>query len=78
MATFKRSKSQSVTNEQKQAIIEYLSSHPELSRGKFSNSFTHSSASKQWIELGETLNTMIGPSKEWKAWRRVMLIVKFT
>jgi len=73
MATFKRSKSQSVTNEQKQAIIDYLSSHPELSRGKFSNSCTHLTASKQWIELGETLDTMIGPSKEWKPWRRVML-----
>jgi len=61
MSTFKKSKTKSVTNEQKQAMIDYLSNHPELSRGKFTNNFTHLTASKQWIELGETLNAMIGP-----------------
>ncbi|KAF0750606.1 Uncharacterized protein FWK35_00023634, partial [Aphis craccivora] len=75
MATTKRPKSQSVTNEQKQAMVDYLSSHPELSRGIFTNNFTHSTAFKQWMELGETLNTMIGPSKEWKAGRRHISIV---
>ena len=77
MVTFKKPKSQSVTNEQKQAIIYYLGSHPEFTKGKFTNSFTHSIASKQWNKLGETLNAMTGFSKECKIWRKVMLFIKF-
>jgi len=42
MATSKRPKSQSVTNKQKQTMADYLSSHSELSKGKFTHNFTHS------------------------------------
>lgn len=68
MTTIKKTKSQSVTCEH------FLNSLKELMRGKCTQNFTHSVAAKQWAELGELLNVMIRPTKDWKAWRRVMLI----
>lgn len=74
MTTIKKTKSHSVTCEQKKVMVDFLNSHKELMRGKFTQNFTHSVAAKQWAELRELLNMMIGPTKDWKAWRRVRLI----
>ncbi|KAJ3622393.1 hypothetical protein MTP99_002906 [Tenebrio molitor] len=57
-----------VTGEQKEILVEFMGIHPELISGKFSSSFSKKDGEALWKLLGETLNSTIGPQKEWKAW----------
>lgn len=59
-STLKKLKSQSVTGKQNQVMVDYLRSYQELMRGKFTSTFTHAIAAKQWAEFGEILNSVIG------------------
>lgn len=71
MSSEKRKKSHSVTNDQKTAMVEFLSSHSDLLKGKHTATFTQNIAAQQWQELTNILNAIPGPIKEWKTWRRV-------
>lgn len=44
----KRKKSQSVTHEQKKAMIDFLNNHPNLMKGKHTVTFTQEIARQQW------------------------------
>jgi len=66
-------KSLFVTGDQKQTIIHFMESHSHLTKGKFSESFTNEKATNLWQELTTLLNSIPGPIKEWKTWRRVSI-----
>jgi hypothetical protein len=60
-----------VTGEQKEILVEFMRTHSELISGKFFPSFSKKDGEALWKLLGETINSTIGPQKEWKAWRKV-------
>ncbi|XP_050065583.1 uncharacterized protein LOC126554567 [Aphis gossypii] len=70
MSVEKRFKSKSVTNDQKSAMVDFMKNHEELAKGKHSSTFTQAIARQQWEELSGVLNSIPGPIKDWKAWRR--------
>jgi len=72
----KQIKSKSVTNDQKAAMVDFLKIHEDLSKGKHTSTFTQSVAKQQWEELSGILNSIPGPIKDWKSWRRVSLLFK--
>jgi len=74
MSCEKRKKSHSITNDQKSAMVDFLNSHSDLLKGKHSATFTQNIAAKQWQELTDLLNSIPGPIKDWKAWRRVCTV----
>ncbi|KAJ8911762.1 hypothetical protein NQ315_008814 [Exocentrus adspersus] len=65
-----KNKSGPVTEEQKEQMFQFLKTHKELIAGRFSSSFTTKTAELLWCQLSEVLNSMPGPKKEWKAWRK--------
>lgn len=71
MSVEKENKSKSVTNDQKSAIVDFLKSHEELAKDKHFSTFTQAIAKQQWEELMGILNSIPGPIKDWKSWRRV-------
>lgn len=71
MSTDKRQKGKSVTNDQKAAMVDFFKCHPNLYKGKHTVKFTQAIATQQWEELSAILNSIPGPIKDWKAWRRV-------
>ncbi|CAI6342984.1 unnamed protein product [Macrosiphum euphorbiae] len=52
-------------------MVDFLNNHSDLLKGKHSATFTKHIAAKQWQELTDLLNSIPGPIKYWKAWRRV-------
>lgn len=74
MSSEKRKKGHSVTNDQKMAMVDFLNNHSELLKGKHSATFTQSIAAQQWQQLTTILNSIPGPIKDWKAWRRVCTV----
>jgi len=71
MSIEKKNKCKSVTSDQKAAMIDFLKNHDELAKGKHSSTFTQAIAKNLWEELSRILNSIPGPVKDWKSWRRV-------
>jgi hypothetical protein len=63
-----------VTGEPKEILVEFMRTHAELIFGKFSPSFSKKDGEALWKLLGETI---IGPQKEWKAWRKVNFHIRY-
>lgn len=61
-----------LTNDQKETLLEFIKQHPQLQTGKFTRSFTVSTAHKLWCEAADILNAIPGAKKDWKGWRKVM------
>lgn len=76
MSPDKNKESKSVTDDQKAAMIDFLRSHDDLLKGKQSQTFTQAVAKQQWEELTEVLNSILGPIKDWKAWRKVSTLYR--
>lgn len=72
MASQKKIKSKSVTSEQKQLLISFVTKYPELNTKKFSSKFTYKDAQRLWEEITDVLNNSIGPQKNWTEWRKVI------
>lgn len=56
---------------QKDMLIEFIESHPEMKSGKFSQNFTVHTARKKWEQLAVSLNAVPGAKKPWHLWRKV-------
>ncbi|XP_044751421.1 uncharacterized protein LOC123311473 [Coccinella septempunctata] len=63
----KRNKPMSV--EQKDILIEFICSHPEMKQ-KFSSTFSRQDSIALWKELTNILNGTPGAKKDWKEWRK--------
>lgn len=62
----------SCSRKQKEILINFLKSHPDLQKGQFTSSFTFKKARALWDEVTIFLNSQVGGSvKNWKQWRRV-------
>lgn len=67
----KRKRAANITNEQRTLLIEYMTKHPKLTKGKFSSSFTLKDSIHLWNEISDILNSVNGAKKDWKGWRKV-------
>ncbi|CAH2101935.1 unnamed protein product [Euphydryas editha] len=61
---------QKINAAQKHKLLDLLSSKPQLRSGKFSITFSHKDAQKEWEEIARVLNAIPGANKDWKAWRK--------
>ncbi|CAH2088726.1 unnamed protein product [Euphydryas editha] len=61
---------QKINAAQKHKLLDLLSSKPQLRSGKFSITFSHKDAQKEWEEIARVLNSIPGANKDWKAWRK--------
>jgi len=48
-------------------MVDFLSRHSDLLKGKHSAAFTQNVAAKQWQESTDLLNSIPGPIKDWKS-----------
>ncbi|XP_044767189.1 uncharacterized protein LOC123323052 [Coccinella septempunctata] len=55
--------------EQKEILIEFISSHPEIKQ-KFSSTFSRQDSIALWKDLTNILNGTPGAKKDWKEWRK--------
>ncbi|KMQ83450.1 hypothetical protein RF55_20013 [Lasius niger] len=63
----KRKRAANITNEQRTLLIEYMTKHPKLTKGKISSSFTLKDFIHLWNEISDILNSVNGAKKDWKA-----------
>lgn len=70
----KKSNSKSVTDEQKQLLIDFVQKHPKLCTKKFGPSFTKKNAQSLWLTITKMLNNLVGPKKTWIEWRKVIQV----
>lgn len=70
----KKNKGRSVTNAQKEALVEFMENNMDLKRGKFTSSFTHKKAQHLWEQITQLLNSMVGANKTADKWRKVIII----
>lgn len=70
----KKNKGRSVTNAQKEALVEFMENNTDLKRGKFTSSFTHKKAQRLWEQITQLLNSMVGANKTADKWRKVIII----
>lgn len=63
-----------VTLQQKNKLIELVTSDKNLISGKFSSTFTFKDSQKKWEAITELLNSFPGAKKNWKQWRKVIRI----
>lgn len=64
MNTEKKIKGKSVTQAQKECLVDFMQTHPELSKGKFSSNFTHKNAQQLWQKITLDLNSLIGATNQ--------------
>jgi len=67
----KKSKGKSVSFAQKEALISFMQSHPELHKGKFSSTFTSKKSKVLWQQIANELNSIVGATKEPLKWKKV-------
>lgn len=67
----KTKRSSPISEEQKKLMVEFLKNHKELTSGKFSQQFSKQESIKLWEELTIILNSIPGPKKTYKDWRKV-------
>lgn len=60
-----------ISLEQKDTLVKYMRVHPRLIACRFSSDFTFKTAQKLWEELTTKLNSIHGPKKNWRQWRKV-------
>lgn len=73
MTTEKKIKGKSVTLAQKECLVDFMETHRELTKGKFSTNFTHKTAQNLWQKITLDLNSMIGATKTTEKWRKVII-----
>ncbi|XP_071576846.1 uncharacterized protein [Temnothorax nylanderi] len=66
----KKKRGSNITDEQRTLLIEYMKKHPQLTRGKFTSSFTLKHSIQLWNEITNILNAINGAKKDWKGWRK--------
>ncbi|XP_059622917.1 uncharacterized protein LOC132266097 [Phlebotomus argentipes] len=66
-----RKKTPKLNNEQKELLIDFMLSHPELRTGIIGPHFTYVDARREWMILTEFMRKVPGPTKTWKQWRKV-------
>ncbi|XP_063390311.1 uncharacterized protein LOC134677685 [Cydia fagiglandana] len=59
-----------MSSTQKKGLADIMASRTELRSGKFTSSFTHKKAQKEWEEITTILNAMPGATKTWQQWRK--------
>ncbi|KAL4121037.1 hypothetical protein QTP88_013622 [Uroleucon formosanum] len=60
----------SITSDQKEALVEFMENHFDLKKGKLSINFTTVIAKTQWEDCCKLLNSIPGPAKKWREWRK--------
>lgn len=63
-----------LSENQKKTLINIMEGEHDLRKGKFNPSFTFKDAQKKWVEIADFLNSIPGAEKDWKEWRRVIII----
>lgn len=61
---------QPMSSEQKNILIEFLRSHPEIKQ-KLSSNNTRQDVVNEWMKISNILNATPGTRKNWKEWRKV-------
>ncbi|KAL5237088.1 hypothetical protein ACI65C_004498 [Semiaphis heraclei] len=72
----KKCKGKSVSFAQKEALISYMQSHPELHKGKFSSTFTSQKSKVLWQKIANELNSIVGATKEPSKWKKCWIDLK--
>ncbi|KAL5236656.1 hypothetical protein ACI65C_004066 [Semiaphis heraclei] len=74
--TDKLKQRKSVSFAQKEALISYMQSHPELHKGKFSSTFTSQKSKVLWQKIANELNSIVGATKEPSKWKKCWIDLK--
>lgn len=61
-----------INKTQKQILINFIKDNPVLLKVKFTNNFTKQDYQKLWCQISEILNSVPGPHKNWKQWKKVI------
>ena len=60
-----------ISEEQKQRLIAFVNTNPELISGKFTSDFTKKHSQQLWATITNDLNKVQGAVKPWIKWRKV-------
>lgn len=67
-------KSQPMTQKQKQLLVDFISVRKEMYSGKLTPTYTKEKMKSLWAELTNLLNSVPGgPAKTWMQWRKVYI-----
>jgi len=68
----KKYKGKSVSFAQKEALISFMQSHPELQKGKLGSSYTSKNVKQLWQQISDELNSIVGATKDPLKWKKVI------
>lgn len=72
MEKTQKKRSLPINKTQKELLVEFMKSRPELRSGRFTPMFTFKKAKELWEQLTDLLNAVPnGSHKDWRQWRKV-------
>ncbi|XP_050522806.1 uncharacterized protein LOC126895223 [Daktulosphaira vitifoliae] len=74
--TDKKKRTQPMSLQQKESLVDFVKSHTDLERGKFNDSFSSKHAQSLWEECSLILNNQNGSTKDWQGCRRAWSDIK--
>lgn len=60
---------------QKMALIDFVEENPRVKEARYDTSFTYKDGNRLWEKAALALNAIPGSQKDWKAWRKVSILI---